>query len=224
VRPVRWAVGALALGVAAASLAAIPVGGGFPGTWLALSLAAVRAQPVEALVAGGAALGLGLALLGGVPLLRWARPRPAAVALGVPAGLALLYMGSQPVRLGIGWWLRVEGELGLPAVLGAAGAPALPPAAGSHLLLAVSPALVVVAAVVLGARGLRPSAPGFVTLRDPRRGPPSAPLAGAVRGGAALAARLSALGVGFGVALVLEAAAVVMAIRLLFLGAQAGFL
>ncbi|MGH2724337.1 MAG: hypothetical protein ACRDI0_08745 [Actinomycetota bacterium] len=224
-RPVRSAAGALALGVAVASVAAAPVGGGFPGAWLSLSLAAVRGRPLAGLAAGGAALGLGLAILGAVALLRWARPRPAATVLGVPAAVALLYMGTQPVRLGIGWWVRIEQELGLPAVLPSAGAPALPALPGSHLLVAAAPALAVVVAVVLVGRGFRDPSPGFAPLRPTRRRPPrSGPVAAVRRRGEAVVARASALALGFGVALVVEAAAVVMAIRLLFLGSAAGFL
>lgn len=222
-------LGVVAAGVAVASVAGVPAGGAFPGTWLTVSLAAVRgeASPLVLLLAGGVAVGLALGLFAAVPLVRWARPRPVAAVAGSAAAAVLLYMGIQPVRLGIGWWLRIERELRLPAILPAAGAPSLPPVGGLDLVFAVAPALAIVVAVVLAARGSRPPSEGFVPLRAARRRRRRRPAGPVARVGARAAwvvDRASALALGFGAALVLEGAAVTMAIRLLFLGARAGFL
>jgi hypothetical protein len=252
----RWrrflvATGVLTAGVAVGSLVGAPPGGGFPGTWMGVSVAVARGMgtPPYLLVAGGTLLGLALALVGGIRLLRWARLRGATLALAVPAALALLYVGTQPVRLGVGWWLRVEESLGLPSVLPSAGGPALPPVGGLNLLTAVAPGLILVLAAVALGRGIRLSPLSRPQPPKPappaaRRGPatldavPTAPdrprwslrrsLTGLRQsvakplGSAAVLLRRPT--VGLAVALGLEAVAVGLAVRLLVLGARAGFL
>ena len=231
-RRVRWrGPSAVALGVTLGSLLALPPGGGFPGTWLALSLATVRAEaaPAWLAIAGAAGLGLALAAIAALPLVRAAVARPAVALAGTVAALTLLYIGTQPVRLGIGWWLRVEGELAAATLLPSAGTPSLPPLGGSHLLLAAAPALGLVALLVALGRGVRAAEPSFAPLipRPPRRGAAGRPAAvpgrsvDAVRRLSAAATEAAA---GFGVALVLEVAALVLAARLVLLGAQTGFL
>ncbi|HEX2032311.1 MAG TPA: hypothetical protein VHL78_13115 [Actinomycetota bacterium] len=229
-RAARWGA-SVALAVAIGSAAGVPPGGAFPGTWLALSLAAERAvaSPPHLLVVVAASLGIGLLLLASVPLIRSpARGGPAVLA-GALAGAALLYMGAQPVRLGIGWWIRVEREMGFPRLLPAAAGPSLPAIGGLDLALAVAPVAVVIGLVAWLGRGFRdaevPFAPLWVRRRRRRRPPrPGSAIRRAARSAGRLPARASQLGLGFGAAMVLEAAAVVMAVRLLFVGAQAGFL
>jgi hypothetical protein len=253
----RWrrllvTTGVLATGVAVGSLVGAPPGGGFPGTWMGLSVAVARGMETAPylLLAGGTLLGLALALAGGIRLFRWARLGGASLALAVPAALALLYMGTQPVRLGVGWWLRVEESLGLPTVLPSAGGPALPPVGGLNLLMAVAPsAILVLAAVALG-RGIRPSAPAGPPAPPRQPAPPARadlaasdaaptvpdrprwslrrPLTGLRRsvakplGSAAVLLRRPT--VGLAIALGLEAVAVGLAVRILVLAANAGFL
>jgi hypothetical protein len=251
----RWrflvATGVLTAGVAVGSLVGAPPGGGFPGTWMGVSVAVARGMgtPLYLLLAGGTLLGLALALIAGIRLLRPARLRGATLALAVPAALALLYVGTQPVRLGVGWWLRVEESLGLPSVLPSAGGPALPPVGGLNLLMAVAPGLVLVLAAVALGRGIRlsplsrpqpPKPAPPAARRDPA--PPDAvptapdrprwslrrPLAG-LRGTVArplgsVVLLLRRPTVGLAIALGLEAVAVGLAVRLLVLGARAGFL
>jgi len=253
----RWrrllvATGVLAAGVAVGSLVGAPPGGGFPGTWMGVSVAVARGMetPPYLLLAGGTFLGLALALIGGIRLLRWARLGGATLALAVPAALALLYVGTQPVRLGVGWWLRVEESLGLPSVLPSAGGPALPPVGGLNLLMAVAPGLVLVLAGVALGRGIRLS-PLSGAPEPPKPAPPAArrdpatpdavptapdrprwslrrPLAG-LRGTVArpfgsVVLLLGRPTVGLAIALGLEAVAVGLAVRLLVLGARTGFL
>jgi hypothetical protein len=243
-------------GVVMGSLVGVPPGGGFPGTWLATSLAGSRSGEGGwyLLVELGALLGLALALVASIGVLRSARPRASAVAAGA-AALALLYVGSQPIRLGVGWWLRIEAALGLPTVLPSGGAPGLPPVDGRTLALALGPPIFLVLAIVGLGRGVRRTTPGFVPLRlprpkpspaepevaagtippegdaaeppspeDPPAGPPPAPrpgmrrrLAGALRPRPAPRAALLVAGI-------LEAGAIVMAVRLVVLGVQVGFL
>ncbi|HEX9823779.1 MAG TPA: hypothetical protein VGB51_05215 [Actinomycetota bacterium] len=174
-RPVllaRW-VGVLATGVLVLSLLGLPPGGGFPGAWLALSLAQERVGSSlwYLAIAGTAALGLAAAAVASVPLARAARPRGLAAAIAGPLALFLVYLGTQPVRLGLGWLLRIEREAGLPEVLPASGAPALPAASGVDLLLAALPALVVAIALVALARGVREEGAAFT----PLLGEPGAP-------------------------------------------------
>jgi len=214
----RWA-GLLALGVGAASLAGLPPAGGFPGTWLSLSLATTRGlvEPWNLLVLVAAASGLLLAALAAVPALRVARTRPAAAVLASLGALALLYAGAQPLRLGLGWLLRVERELGLPEVLPSAGSPALPPIGGVDLAWAALPAVAIVAAVVVLGRGVRDPATEhdpLVTLPPVR--PPS--WAGRALG---VARRLH---VGEALAALIEAAAVAAAAWIVLRGMELGFL
>ena len=225
----RW-VGAASVVVVLASLIGIPPGAGFPGTWLALGLAGVRglAEPFLLVAAAGAAVALAGSFLASVPLVAAVRTRAIPAILGAAVALALLYAGLQPVRLGIGWWLRVEAELRLPEVLPAAGAPDLPPLGGGRALAGVIlPAVVVVGLVLVLGRGLRDVRAEFV---PPLGGGAEAagkawarvqPLLTRVRG---IGRRASAQGLGFGMALVFEVVAVVMAARLLLIGARSGFL
>ncbi|HEX6208827.1 MAG TPA: hypothetical protein VF058_10790 [Actinomycetota bacterium] len=143
----RW-VAALALAIGAASLVGLPPAGGFPGTWLALSLASARAvsEPWHLALVVGLASGLALAGIGAIAALRSAGTRPLPAALSLLGGLALLYAGAQPMRLGLGWLIRVERELGIGEVLPSAGAPALPAIGGVDLAWAVAPALLIVGA------------------------------------------------------------------------------
>jgi hypothetical protein len=151
------AAAVLAGGVVLGSLAGLPLGGGFPGTWLTGALATDRgaAAPAYLLVAGGMLAAVALSAAAGVRLLRAVRPRPAPVVVAALFSVALLYAGAQPVRLGIGWWLRVEDALDLPTVVPAAGGPTLPPVGGLNLALAIAPAVILVGLVVGAGRGLR---------------------------------------------------------------------
>lgn len=141
VRLRRW-LGFPAALAAVVSLAALPGGGGHPGTALALDLAGIRAQ-TDVLylgLAGALALGLAIAAAAAVPVVAAARPHiPVGIAT-LLSGAALVYMGSQPVRLGIGWWLRIEDALGVPGLLPSAGAPSFPPARGIDLVVTLAPA------------------------------------------------------------------------------------
>jgi hypothetical protein len=218
----RW-LGAGALAVAVITLAGLPFGGGFPGTWLAVSVAGVRtgsAAPYYALV-GAVLLGLALAAIGAAPLIRRVRVRAAPALAGAVVAATLLYMGVLPVRLGIGWWLRIERDLGTRNVLPASGAPTLPPIGGRNLLLLLGGAVLAVGAVVALAGGFRdrlvpadvgvpPTARGPVRRAVARLGPPTE--------------RLRRAGVGVAAAAVLEAAALILAVRLVFLAARSGFL
>lgn len=154
---VARALGALGLGVAIGSLVGIPPGGGFPGTWMTVSLAGARgvAAPAYFLLAAGVLVGLALALAGGIRLLRLAQPTLVAAVVAALAALALLYMGAQPLRLGIGWWIRVEEAMTLPTVLPSAGGPTLPAVGGQNLVLALAPGLLLVLLVVGAGRGVR---------------------------------------------------------------------
>jgi hypothetical protein len=223
-RPVWGWLGAVGLAVAAVSLAGLPPGGGFPGAWLTLSLAGTRAGGSAAyyLLAGAAAVGLALAALGGVPLIRAARARAVPAILGLLGAAVLLYMGLQPVRLGIGWWLRIERELGAPVVLGASGAPDLPPVGGLNLAVVLAEAALVVGLVVLLGRGFRDARGAFVPL--PVRGRIPGPMARVAAAGRPVLDRLQRVGAGVAAAALLEAGAVILAVRLVFLAARSGFL
>jgi hypothetical protein len=227
----RW-LGAAALATAALSILGFPPGGGFPGTWLTLSLAGLRAEasPVWLLVVGGAAVGLTLAGLAAVPAIRSARPGPLRSIPTAVAALALLYVGVQPVRLAVGWWLRIEADLGTPLVLLATGAPDLPAMGGRNLVLILGEAAALVAAVVMLGRGLRdasaphvPAASGRLgeTVRDAAvrlatRGPVARP--------AAVVAAARRKGLDLGLVLALEIAAGMLAARLVAEAAATGFL
>jgi hypothetical protein len=231
--PRGWAVlAAVAIGVALGSMLGAPPGGGFPGAWLAISLAVARAEATAwwLLIAGGAAVGLTLALSSSAGLIRSARPAPGAVVVSVIGAAVLLYAGTQPVRLAIGWWIRIETSLGVGEVLPNAGVPGLPSVGGRNLLLAVAPVLVMVALVSF--RGLRVSQRAWVPVSGPAR---AARSPGRVRSLAGRATRplapvgrtveqLRGMGVGFAIAAAFEVAAVVVAGRLVIQAAEAGFL
>jgi hypothetical protein len=224
----RW-LGAASMGVALLSLLGFPPGGGFPGTWLTLSLAGIRAEaePLWLLVLGGAALGLALAALGTVGLIRSAGPGAIASVAGAVAAAALLYAGVQPVRLGVGWWLRIETELRAPVVLAASGAPDLPPLGGLNLLLVVGEAVALVAVLVLVGRGFRdaraPSLAASSVL-------PEALLRAAARARRPLArpgslvAAARKRGLDLGIVLLLVGAVAVLAARIVLVAARSGFL
>jgi hypothetical protein len=218
----RW-LGAAAAAVAVVSLVGLPPGGGFPGAWLTLSLAGARGSAVAPylLVAGAVGLGLTLAAVGSVALLRSVRARAGPAILGAVAAAALLYMGIQPVRLGIGWWLRIERELGTPEVLGASGAPALPPVGGLNLAVVMAEAALLVGLVILLGRGFRDSRAPFVPLRWPGRAPS---LLARVAGAGRFRDRARTAGVAMATAAVVEAGALVLAARLVILSANQGFL
>jgi hypothetical protein len=128
----------------------------------------------------------------------------------------LLYVGTQPVRLGIGWWLRVEAEVGAPRLLAAAGGPQIPAIGGANLLLALASAAVLVAAVVVMSGGFRDVPARFVPLTA-KRPPPPVRIASAVE-------RLRRSHVGEAFAAVLGLTALVLAARLVILAGRGGFL
>jgi hypothetical protein len=223
-----------ALGVALGSLLGLPPGGGFPGTWLALSLSAARAEesPGWLLVAAGAAVGLAMAAFAMVGLLRASRRGPFTSSLGFLLSLALLYVGTQPVRLGIGWWIRIETALDLPEVLPSIGAPGLPPVGGLNLLLTLAPALGIGLLLVAMGRGFRDPGDAWVPFGGPSRTrrvqtPARARLArigGVLAPVTRAAGQLRAFGVGYAIAVALEVVALLIAGRLVLLAAEAGFL
>jgi len=227
----RW-LGAAALAAAALSILGFPPGGGFPGTWLTLSLAGLRAEasPAWFLVLGGAAVGLTLAGLAAVPAIRSARPGPLRSIPAAVTALALLYVGVQPVRLAVGWWLRIEADLGTPLVLASTGAPGLPAMGGRNLVLVLGEAAALVAVVILLGRGFRDASAPHVPVATGR-------LAEAVRGAgarlttrgpmarpAAAAAAAWRRGLDLGVVLALELAAGILAARVVAEAAASGFL
>jgi hypothetical protein len=251
-RKLLVALAVLVGGVILGSLAGLPPGGGFPGTWLTAALATDRAaaMPGYLLIAGGMLVGLALSAATGVSLIRTVRPRPVPVAVAALFSVALLYAGAQPVRLGIGWWLRVEDALDLPTVVPAAGGPTLPPVGGLNLALAIAPAAVLVGLVVGAGRGVRWPRLGAGPARSSQTptpqeaartgaaaGPPEAEGAPPPRGGRVKALGATARRLGSGAAgvasstrilliaaAVIEAAAVGLAVRLLVLGIRSGFL
>lgn len=219
-RPMWRRLGVGALGLVALSLNGLPPGGGFPGTWLTLSVAAERGQgqlPYLA-AAGAAALGLALASLGAVALVRSVRARATAAILGSLTALALLYVGLQPVRLGVGWWLRVEQEFALPLTLPATGIPDLPAIGGINLALVLAEAVLLVGLVLLLGRGFRETSPMQVV---PPEGQPKEARRLRLP---PVVVRARSAGAGLGLAAVLEAATAVLAARLVFLVARGGFL
>jgi hypothetical protein len=221
----RWAGGA-ALVVSVASLAGLPPSAGFPGTWLTLDLAVARAaiEPLYVVLAGAAALGLVAAAMAAVPLLRSVRPgRFPALVGGVGAGL-LLYMGSFPVRVGGGWWIRVEEGLGAPRLLSFAGAPGLPPMDGKVLLAAATAVVVPIALVILLGRGFRDANgtfDGFGFLPNQNPGPR---MGRALSFGRELRVRSERLYVGMAAALLIEAAVAWSIIQLVIRAGRRGFL
>lgn len=216
-RRAMGAVAVLAGGVLLGSLAGLPPGGGFPGTWLTAALAGERGvgAPGYLLLGGGLLLGLALAVAGSVPLLRAVRTHLAPAIAAAGAALLLLYVGTQPVRLGVGWWLRVEEELGLPTVIPAAGGPELAPIGGSDLILALAPAALVVLVVFAVARGMRPAR--FAPIHAAARTDPASRLR-------SLSVPLASRPVVLAAAGLMVTAAVALAIRLLVLGIRSGFL
>jgi len=223
---------AAAAGVALGSLLGMPPGGGFPGTWLALSLAVARSEVTLAWLpaAAGAAVGLTVAFTASITLIRAARPRAVTAAIGAIVALGLLYVGAQPVRVGIGWWIRVETALGLPEVLPTAGAPGFPIIGGVRMALLLAPALVLVAAVVAlgrGVRGMRwdpAAASRGEAILARRLGRLLEPFAAVLRPLTRQVDRARSLGAGYGLAAVLEVGAVLLAGRIVLLSARAGFL
>lgn len=232
-----WLAGC-ALGVGVASLLGLPPGGAFPGAWLTLTLAATRAQVTTTwvLVAGAAAIGVVLALSAAVALIRSARPRAAFAIPAAILSLGLLYLGTEPIRLAIGWWVRIETALGSPEVLPTAGAPGLPAIGASRLLLALAPALVLALAVVAVGRGVRDLAVEPPTEAVPVKANENAsrlgqrarallaPVRAAGRPVIEVIERARAIGIGFGVAAVLELAVLLLVGRIVMLAARAGFL
>jgi hypothetical protein len=230
-RPVWRFLGAAALAGVALSILGFPPGGGFPGTWLTLSLAGLRAEasPVWFLVLGGAAVGMTLAGLAAVPAIRSARPGPLRSIPSALAALALLYVGLQPVRLAVGWWVRIEADLGTPLVLAATGAPELPAMGGRNLAIVLGEAALLVVAVSALGRGFRDASAPHVPAVSGRfgealrglgarftRGPLTRPAA------ALGAARRK--GLDLGVVLVLELAAGALAAWVVLEAAGSGFL
>jgi len=217
-RPLSHWVGVAALGVILGSILGLPPGGGFPGTWLTLALATVRGEaiPADLLIAGAVAVGLTVSFLGVVALIPAARPGRAAVVVGAAVAATLVYAGTQPVRLGLGWWLRVEAELGTPRLLPSVGAPDLPAIGGVNLVLALAPAVILVAAVVVLARGFREAHRPFVpAVVKPIALP--APVGPVVE-------RMRRAGVGVVVTAVLGVASLALAARLVIMAGQGGFL
>jgi hypothetical protein len=215
-----WA-GGLSMAAAAGTLAAIPPLAGFPGSWLALQLATVRAEAAGwwLLLVAPAAIGLGLAAVAAPPLVRASRPRTLVTAAGLAAGGFLVYMGVAPVRLALGWLVRAEGALGLPEILPTAGAPTLPALSGRAFLGGAAVAAVLVLGLAIVGRGLRPAESSFApTLSlEPWRGRFRAVLeAGRRRAEARFVAPVALS--------VLEAGALFLLVRLVMLSAQHGFL
>jgi Proton-conducting membrane transporter len=217
----QW-IGSAVAAVVLLSLTGLPPGGGFPGTWLTLSLTGARGLGTATyfLAAAAVALGLCLAALGGIPVVRAVQTRVLPALAGVLVAGVLLYMGLQPVRLGIGWWLRIERELAVPEVLAASGAPNLPPVGGLNLAVVLAEAVMLVGAVVLLGRGFRDARAPFVANGWPRPGP-FVRVARTVRAGED---RLGRRRVGLIAAAVVEAAAIGLAGRLVVVTSQAGFL
>ncbi|HEV8682657.1 MAG TPA: hypothetical protein VGS09_07770 [Actinomycetota bacterium] len=243
----RWIGVPAALG-AVVSLAALPGGGGHPGAALALDLAGVRAQ-TEVLYLGVAAalmLGLGMAAVAAAPVVAAARPPIPAGLASLVTGAALVYMGSQPVRLGIGWWLRIERALQVPGLLPSAGAPSFPAARGIDLTLALVPAAGVALLIAVLGRGVRPGPAEVGPIRPPRaRVPVPASASGAetitgrvmavsrrarviaraVAGRSAqLRGRAHRMALGLAVAALLEGGAVALSVFLVMEGVRLGFL
>jgi hypothetical protein len=200
-----------------------------------VSLAATRAEVTLGwlLAAGATGVGLALAMKASVGLIRSARGTPALAGIGAIVALVLLYLGTQPIRVGLGWWIRVETALGLPEVLPTAGAPGFPVIGGVRLALAFAPAFVLVAIVAALGRGVRsPDVPIEPATAD--RGSGShvtarlrailAPVLSAAKPLTDLVERGRVAGVGFGIAAVLELAALLLAGRMVVLAARAGYL
>jgi Proton-conducting membrane transporter len=220
----RW-MGSAVAAVVLLSLTGLPPGGGFPGAWLTLSLTGARGLVTAPhfLAAGAVGLGLCLAALGGIPVVRAARTRVLPALIGVVVAGVLLYMGLQPVRLGIGWWLRIERQLAVPEVLAASGAPDLPPVGGLNLAVVLAEAVLLVGAVVVLGRGFRDVRTPFVAISRPRPGP-FVRVDRTVRSVKDRLGRLGTRRVGPIAAAVVEAVAIGLAVRLVVVTSQAGFL
>ena len=217
----RWTwLAAPALAVAVASMAGLPPSGGFPGTWLTLSLGSARgeASPAWLLLVAPAAVALALIALGGVSLLRMVRPRAVPAVAALAGGSFLLYLGSVPVRLALGWLVRVERGLPLPELLPSAGAPDIPGITGAAIAVASIPAILVVGLLLGLGRGFRrteaPTAPIVARGRFPR----TTRLAERVRG------RAVEMSVGVVTLSILELGVLVLVIRLILAAAGRGFL
>jgi hypothetical protein len=227
----RW-LGGAAIVIAAASLLALPPFGGFPGTWLALSLAWARSEAFPYLPAmAGVALGIGLGAVGAVGLPRGLRPRRVAMVSGTAVAAALVYMGAQPVRLAAGWLVRLEAELGLPEILPTAGAPSLPPSTGWDLLWAGLPGLVLVVAILVAGRGLRDADRPFDGLLSVRRlrvpvwaRPAARRSRRLARRGRAIGERAREAQAGLWAFVVVEAVALAVVVWVVWRGATMGFL
>lgn len=219
----RW-VGGAAVTASVASLAGLPPAGGFPGTWLTLDLATSRGsiEPPYVVLAGAAVLGLVAAAVGAVPLMRTARPRWIPAVLGALGAGLLLYLGSLPVRVGGGWWVRVEDGLNAPRLLSFSGAPGLPPVAGDVLLAAAAAAAIPIVLIVLLGKGFRDAAGRFAGV-VPRRDPGSR-RDGLVTLARKLRARGERLRIGTAAALLIEVAAVWSIVQLVIRAGQRGFL
>jgi hypothetical protein len=207
-----------------ASLAGLPPAGGFPGTWVTLDLATSRGsiEPPYVVLAGAAVLGLVAATVGAVPLMRTARPRWIPAVLGALGAGLLLYLGSLPVRVGGGWWVRVEDGLNAPRLLSFSGAPSLPPVAGDVLLAAAAAAAIPIVLIVLLGKGFRDAAGRFAGV-VPRRDPGSR-RDGLVTLARKLRARGERLRIGTAAALLIEVAAVWSIVQLVIRAGQRGFL
>lgn len=218
----RW-IGGAALAVSAASLAGLPPSAGFPGTWLTLDLATARAaiDPAYAVLGSAAVLGLIAAAAAAVPLLRAVRPRLIPALVGAVAAGLLLYVGSLPVRVGAGWWVRVERGLDAPRVLSFIGAPDLPPVDGGTLLAAAVSVAVPIALLILLGRGVRDAAGDFAPLVRwgiPGRAAPATALRRELR------ERVERLHIGMAAAVLIEAVAAWSIVRLLIQAGRRGFL
>lgn len=219
----RWA-GGVAVAASAASLAGLPPAGGFPGTWLTLDLATSRGvvEPLYVVIAAAALLGLVAAAVGAVPLLRVADPGWTPALLGATGAGILLYIGSFPVRVGAGWWVRVEEALNAPELLSFAGAPSLPPIPGGVLISAVTAAAIPIVLVTLLGKGFRDAGGRFVGLapggglRSPQRRP--------ARVARKLRAAEERLYVGMAAAILIEAAAAWSIVQLVIGAGRKGFL
>ncbi|MCA1684037.1 MAG: hypothetical protein LC708_02775, partial [Actinobacteria bacterium] len=239
--PPRWGRAAtVALGVALATLALVPLLGAFPGAFLVIVLAATRASgdpswlvPMGSLLAAAA-----MGMAGAVRALRDVVPGRHAFA-GIAVALGSLYAGLASGPLAVGWLIRVRSELGVAAVLPSAGAPVLPPAGAVRFALAAAPALVLVGAVVALTRGARPPGP-VPRPAPPRARAPARPALGisprdqvrfvvafairAALGAAGLLRRVRATGAGWAAVGLAEALAVVLIARVVLDAAGRGFL
>jgi hypothetical protein len=130
-------------------------------------------------------------------------------------------MGSLPVRVGAGWWVRVERGLDAPRVLSFIGAPDLPPVESGILLAAGISVAVPIALVILLGRGVRDAAGDFAPLvpwRVPVR------VASPISLGRELRLRVERLHIGMAAAFLIEAVAVWSIVRLLIQAGRQGFL